>query len=235
MLSRQPSVPDCQAHETCTASRRKRVRSFTLATLVEGYCMASVALADSKAPEQAGGTSPLPRARITGFVYLLYFLTAVFAQFLVGRRLTEYGDVVNVIAIACYIAVTLLFYQMFKPVNSRLSLFAALFSLAGCAVMALRLFHLAPAHISPFLFFGPYNILIGYLILRSTFLPRFLGVLMALSGLGWLMFLTPLANGRSSYFEVLGILTEGSLMLWLLVIGVDLPKWKARTTRTNVA
>jgi hypothetical protein len=39
-----------------------------------------------------------PRARITGVVYLLYFLTAVLAQFFVGRKLVVYGEVVNGIA-----------------------------------------------------------------------------------------------------------------------------------------
>ena len=35
-------------------------------------------------------------------------------------------------------------------------------------------------------FFGCYCLLIGYLVFRSNFLPRVLGVLMALGGVGWL-------------------------------------------------
>ena len=63
-----------------------------------------------------------PRARITGVVYLLYFLTAILAQFFVARKLIEYGEVVNGIAFGFYIVLTLLFYFMFKPVNGIVSL-----------------------------------------------------------------------------------------------------------------
>jgi hypothetical protein len=54
-----------------------------------------------------------------------------------------------------------------------------------------------------------------------------LGVLMALAGLGWLTFLAPpLANALSPYVLVLGFLAELSLMLWLLVKGVNVQRWK---------
>jgi len=81
------------------------------------------------------------------------------------------------------------------------------------------------------LFFGPYCILIGYLILRSTFLPRILGVLMAFAGLGWLIFLSPpLASHLSSYLKVLGVLAEGLLMLWLIAFGVNVQRWKEQAS-----
>jgi hypothetical protein len=78
-------------------------------------------------PEASAG----PRARITGAVYLLFFLTAVFGEFLVSRKLVVYGDTVSLVSDACHIGMTLLFYEMFKPVNRGLSLVAALFSLVG--------------------------------------------------------------------------------------------------------
>jgi hypothetical protein len=50
---------------------------------------------------------------------------------------------------------------------------------------------------------------------------------MTLAGLGWLAFLSPpLANHLSIYIKVLGILAEGALMLWLLVLGVNVQRWK---------
>jgi hypothetical protein len=78
-------------------------------------------------------------------------------------------------------------------------------------------------------FFGVFNLLIGYLVFRSTFLPRILGVLMALSGLGWLTSLSPpLAHYLLAPIEVIGILAEASLMLWLLVMGVNSQRWTER-------
>lgn len=86
---------------------------------------------------------PRPRDRMTGALYLLYFLTAILAQFLVGRGPAVSGNVTSVIASMCYLVVTSLFYGLFKPVSGSLSLLAALFSLVGCVAMALGLFHLA--------------------------------------------------------------------------------------------
>jgi hypothetical protein len=173
---------------------------------------------------------PPPRARLTGTVYLLYFLTAVSDDVFVGRHQLVLYDIVNLIAHVFYIAVTLLFYYMFRPVNKSLSWLAAFFSLMGCANDLLSLFHVAPYKISSLAFFGPYCLLIGYLIVRSTFLPRILGVLMALAGVGWLIFLSPLAELLSMYLKILGFIAEASLMLWLIVKGVNVQKWNQLAT-----
>ena len=176
--------------------------------------------------ERITEASPRFKARIAGVFYLLTFLTGSFAMVFVSGRL-----VANLIADACYIAVTLLFYYMFKPVNRSLSLLAAFFGLVGCAYGALSPFHLAPFHINSLVFFGFYCLLIGYLIFKSTFLPRILGVLMAFGGLGWLTFLSsPLANYLSPYNLAPGILGEGALTLWLLVVGVNVQRWKEQAS-----
>jgi hypothetical protein len=71
----------------------------------------------------------------------------------------------------------------------------------------------------------------AYLIFRSGYLPKFLGVLMAIGGLGFVVrnFLLILMPAYASTV-LLMLMFPGGLLLavWLLVKGVDVPKWKAR-------
>lgn len=170
----------------------------------------------------------LSRARTTGAVYLLYFVMVIGAAASIGRTPAALSDAANLIANAGYIVVTLLLYQLFNRVNRNLALLAVAISVAGCVIQSLSSFRLVPAQ-SALPIFGLFNLTIGILILKSTFLPRGLGVLMTLSGLGWLTFLSPeLLKYLRAYVEILGIAAEGSLMLWLLVKGVNVQRWNAQ-------
>jgi len=81
-------------------------------------------------------------------------------------------------------------------------------------------------------FFGLWCVLTGYLIFRSTFLPRVLGVLLAVSGLGWVTYLyPPLAYHLFfPYIAVASALGEIPLELWLLVMGVNVQRWKEQAS-----
>lgn len=66
--------------------------------------------------------------------------------------------------------------------------------------------------------FGFYCLLLGYLIFRSGFLPRWLGPVVAVAGLGWLTFLwPPFAKHLGPVPMIAGILGEGSLTACLLM------------------
>jgi hypothetical protein len=126
--------------------------------------------------------------------------------------------------------VTLLLYDIFKRVDGRLSLLAASFNFVA---LTLELLQFLPHGVNIGLgLHGAYWILIGYLIFRSTFLPRILGALTAIAGLCWLTFLSPaLTSYLSPYILASAFLLEGSVFLWLLVMSVNVPKWEKKASR----
>lgn len=88
--------------------------------------------------------------------------------------------------------------------------------------------------------FGFTCLLIGYLICRSTFLPRILGVLMAIAGLCYLTnsfanFLSP-AFARPLFPWILlpAFPGEFGLMLWLIVVGVNDQRWKEQASAAGM-
>ncbi|HEV7376603.1 MAG TPA: DUF4386 domain-containing protein [Pyrinomonadaceae bacterium] len=244
-------------------------------------------------PRGTNVTTATPRlkARIAGAFYLITIIMGVFAEvfvrgaivvrdnaaatatnILAHEPLYRFGLAADLIMIACYIAVTLLFYGLFKPVGRSLSLLAAFFSLIGIAVLAANsLNHLAPLvflrdaqYLSAFettqlqalalmslkmhargysiagLFFGVYCVMIGYFVFRSGFLPRILGVLMAIGGLSFLIdsfasFLLPTLVARLPDIGMLGGIAELALCLWLMVMGVNSPKWEEKASAQQIS
>jgi hypothetical protein len=84
------------------------------------------------------------------------------------------------------------------------------------------------------IFFGCFCLVIGYLIFRSGYLPKALGVLMQITGLGYLtnsfaLVLAPtLADRIFPVIAVPAFIGEASLCLWLLVKGVNVQRWQER-------
>jgi hypothetical protein len=171
-------------------------------------------------------TSPQRIARSAGALYVITIVAGTIALIAPGGRM-----VANLVAAGSYVAVTILFYFVFKPVSRSLSLTAALVSLTGCVWGALGAFKMLPFRLNPLAFFGVYCLLIAWLIYNSTFLPKLLAVLMALGGLGWLTFLFPaLSASLFPYNMFPGIFGETVLTLWLLVKGVDVARWREQAT-----
>jgi hypothetical protein len=76
-------------------------------------------------------------------------------------------------------------------------------------------------------FFGVSTFLNGYLIFRSGFLPKILGVLSMTGGLGWLTFLyPPLGHQLFLYILLIALLGSASQILWLLFKGVNVERWE---------
>jgi hypothetical protein len=83
------------------------------------------------------------------------------------------------------------------------------------------------------LFFGCYCFLLGCLILRARFMPRIIGAFLTVAGSAYLFsyfaaYLAPALEARIYPNIILwpGIAGEGSLILWLLIMGVNARRWR---------
>ena len=85
-------------------------------------------------------------------------------------------------------------------------------------------------------FFGFDILCSAYLVLRSGLLPRVIGVLLAIDGVAYLVysFVDMLAPGFAAdlvpWIQFPALLGEGALCLWLLVVGVNVERWKQLAT-----
>jgi hypothetical protein len=82
-------------------------------------------------------------------------------------------------------------------------------------------------------FFGFACLMYGYLLFTSGYFPKTLGVLMALAGLSYVansftLILAPAYAERIFFILVFALIGELSLCLWLMVKGVNVPKWNEK-------
>lgn len=82
-------------------------------------------------------------------------------------------------------------------------------------------------------FLGVSGVLNAYLVYRSTFLPRALGILSMVASAGWLRFFFPQLRYPSFMIIAgLALLVSAVQIFWLCVYGVDAEKWKERELKS---
>lgn len=223
-------------------------------------------------------SSPSTRGRILAALYPFVIISGITAQVFIADRLVVRDDAArtaaNIVAntslyrlgftifmleMVAQVVVSLLFYDLLKPVNRSVARASAVIGLTGCGIKTMaRLFYYTPlillggasylSAIQPaqldalslafikinnqgagigIIFFAFEGLLRGWLVYKSGFLPRFLGVLSMVSGLGWLTFLWPPLGSQAfvgvALFAIAGTIAYSG---WLFVRGVDDVKWR---------
>lgn len=149
-------------------------------------------------------------------------------------------------------------YVLLVPASKGLSLLAAWFRLVFVAVFAINMLNrlnalqlingdhsqmmrYLSAHDSgvniAFVFFGIHIAVLGYLVLKSDYLPRVLGVLLMVASVGYFIdsfasILSPAYASNETMFIIFiavpAVISELSLTLWLLFKGVNVERWRER-------
>ena len=87
-------------------------------------------------------------------------------------------------------------------------------------------------------FFGVHLVILGYLLVRASYLPSWLGYLLGLAALGYLAdsfgyFLLPGYDGAASAVLLApAVVAEFATILWLLIKGVDVRAWRRQVDGT---
>jgi hypothetical protein len=163
-----------------------------------------------------------------GLALIVYLLTRP-----VSRDLALLAAFFNLIAIAVESAYSLQLVEALIPLGSGgyLKAFSPeqLYAMAYLPVKA----HVYGFGIALFLF-GPFFLVTGYLIFKSGYFPKAIGLLYVMPGLGYLingfgLILAPAYADR--IFTIIAgpaFVGEVSFCLWLLVKGVNMEKWNRR-------
>jgi hypothetical protein len=157
-----------------------------------------------------------------------------------GRNLSLLFVFFNVVSLSVE-SVSKLFLLMVLPVLSNAGYATAFEPRQLNAIAAILL----SAHDVSFnialLFFSGDCLVTGYLIFKSGYFPRLVGILMQIAGLSYLVgtlsafFAPALADVIGVPVMLLALIGEASFCLWLLVMGVNVPKWNARQATASYA
>jgi len=150
-------------------------------------------------------------------------------------------------------------YVLLVPASKALSLLAAWFRLVFVAIFGINMLNrlIALQLISgaddsqmmlflnahnygvniAFVFFGIHIAILGYVVFKSEYIPRILGVLLIVASVGYLIdsFASILSSNYAGnetlfiiFIAVPAVVSELSLTLWFLLKGVNVERWKQR-------
>jgi hypothetical protein len=160
-------------------------------------------------------------ARITGIFYLLNFVLGITAMVWTRQGHAAAGDQMQIAGALEYALVVVLLGRLFENAGVALSWTVAMVGLAGCATGVAGALHVFGSTASALAVFGVYCLGLGALVLRSAVVPRLIGGLLLLGGIGWLTYGDlSLARSLQPYNMACGILAELIFTLWLIAFGI---------------
>lgn len=165
--------------------------------------------------------------------------------------------------IMSWLAYALLLFKLLRPTNKGDAMIMVALVLLGLAVFMVNQFNLFAAlplavdqrhdqmmlflnlhkhgNVIAAIFFGLWLYPLGVLVFKSGYIPGFLSVFLMIGGSGYLIlflqtFLFPGAEGTlwTNPALIVTHLSELSLMLCLLIIGVNVKRWKERTSDSGI-
>ena len=83
------------------------------------------------------------------------------------------------------------------------------------------------------IFFGLWLLPMGYLVFKSRFIPRFVGLLLVIAGVGYVVQSFGIFLGYSVNIIMFTGLGEAVFLLWLLIRGVNAQQWKKRALESQ--
>jgi len=172
---------------------------------------------------------------VSGLAMYVVFVLAVWVLYRLLRPVDR--DQAALMAVLALVGVSI---AMLNQVN----LSAALLLLSGADYLKVFGTDQVHAHVMLFvdlhkqgglvgvIFWGLWLFPLGFLVFKSGFFPRILGILLMIGCFGWLMvplqrFLFP-GYEAMAYSRFAAHIAELSWTLWLLIKGVDVERWKQR-------
>lgn len=180
------------------------------------------------------------------------------ANIAAAPSLFRMGFISDLIMVICDIGAAIAFYILLKPVNKELSALAAIFRLIQAAILGVNLLNYytplllldgsqtlpsnvlnaqvmlsiarhSYGYIISGVFFGLSCLVLGYLLFKSGYFPKTLGILLVVGAVGYLTdcFTNFIFPQYASITETLvvstAVIAELSLCLWLLLRGIRIP------------
>jgi hypothetical protein len=166
------------------------------------------------------------------------FLMAAWSLYVLLRPVNEHLALLFLllnaigVAIQCASYFPLISAMLLGDAASRMQVYSAA-QLEGLAYLSIGLYK--TSFVTAQLFFGTWLFPLGYLVYKSGFLPRFLGVILMLDGIGILVWflqalLLPAYPAISYPAFALSFVAEVGLGLWLLFKGVNVAAVEVRPT-----